>query len=397
MPAKATGTDSKPVFRVGVRLTDWAQGFGNRIYGGILDFIRSGAAFELEFEQPSGGDLEPVKLDKHWQGDGLLVFRYTAEEAEAWRARGIQVVNLSSEEPARGRGFPRVTMDNHHCGRMAAEHLLTLGLKRFAFWHDPNRLYSQERLAGYQERLAEDGFEVEVISIPSSSFPRNLRARQLEEMGKRQISRLKPPCGLFAKDDITAVCAIRAARQCGFRVPQDIPVLGVSDDIVYCHATRPPISSLRFPGKAIGFAASELLARMMSGEAVSPDTRILVSSLGVVVRESTGHVELPDPIVSAALNLIRRANPKEPLTAEELCRKVGASREALRVRFREALGRTPKEEIDRIRADHAGDLLKRTNLTLQKIAADCGFNGSDEFCRFFKRVKGMTPGTWRSR
>ncbi|BCU76794.1 XylR family transcriptional regulator [Luteolibacter sp. LG18] len=396
MPAKPKESVAKTSFRVGVRLTDWAQGFGNRIYGGILDFIRSGVQFELEFEQPSGGDIEPVKLDKHWDGDGLLVFRYTQEEAEAWSARGIRVVNLSSEEPSKGPVFPRVTMDNQRCGRMAADHLLTLGLKRFAFWHDPNRVYSDERLEGFRQRLAEEGHEVEILSIPSSTFPKNLRARQIEEMGKRQIGRLQPPCGLFAKDDITAVCAIRAARQCGLRVPQDIPVLGVSDDIVYCHATRPPISSLRFPGRAIGQAASELLHRMMCGESFPSDTRIKIPSLGVVVRESTGHVELPDPIVSAALNLIRKSDPKEPLTAEELGRRVGASREALRVRFREALGRTPKEEIDRIRAEHACELLKRTNATLQKIASDCGFNGSDEFCRFFKRVKGVTPGTWRS-
>ena len=395
MPVNASPTELKPVFRVGVRLTDWAQGFGNRIFGGILEFIRTGAQFELEFEQPSGSDLEPVKIDKHWQGDGLLVFRCTQEEAEAWSARGIQVVNLSSEETGKGVGFPRVTMDNERCGRMAADHLLTLGLRSFAFWHDPGRTYSQERLAGFRQRLAEEGLEVTVISIPSSGLPKAVRARQLEEMGKRQVSRLSFPCGLFAKDDITAVCAIRAARQCGLRVPEDLPVLGVSDDIVYCHATRPPISSLRFPGKAIGRAAAELLFRMMSGETVLPDTRIRIRSLGVVVRESTGHVELPDPLVSAALNVIRKSNPREPLTAEELSRRVGASREALRVRFREALGRSPKEEIDRIRADHAGELLKRSNATLHTISAECGFTGSDEFCRFFKRVKGVTPGVWR--
>lgn len=395
MPDGSIRTPAAP-YRVGVRLADWAQGFGNRLYGGILDFIRSGVAFELEFEQPSGSDLEPVKIDRNWQGDGLLVFRYTPEEAKAWQERGISVVNLSTEEP-KGGCFPRVTLDNVRCGEMAADHLLTLGLQNFAFWHDPHRLYSIERLEGFRSRIQSAGFEVTVLEIPSSGFPPKLRAKQILEMGRRQVSRLPKPCGLFAKDDIAAVCAIRALKQAGYRVPQDVPVLGVADDIVYCHATHPPISSLRFPGRAIGSSAAALLHRMMTGGEVDPHERIRIAPRGVVVRESTGHVELPDPVVTRALALIRKAGPHRAITAEELSHMAGVSRESLRVRFRESLGRTPKEELDRLRAEHAAELLRRTDWTLEKIALECEFSGSDEFCRFFKRVKGITPGVWRKR
>jgi LacI family transcriptional regulator len=79
---------SQRTWRVGVRLVDWAQGIGNRIYGGILDFLREGHSFEMEFVQPSGGDLHAARIDEQWEGDGLLVFRYTPAEAKAWRKRG---------------------------------------------------------------------------------------------------------------------------------------------------------------------------------------------------------------------------------------------------------------------------------------------------------------------
>jgi purine nucleoside permease len=62
-------------WRIGVRLVDWAQGFGNRLYGGILDFLREGHSFEMEFVQPSGGDLPPTvieekntSMDRYWGG-----------------------------------------------------------------------------------------------------------------------------------------------------------------------------------------------------------------------------------------------------------------------------------------------------------------------------------------
>ncbi|MCW1922659.1 XylR family transcriptional regulator [Luteolibacter arcticus] len=382
--------------RVGIRLIDWAQGFGYRLYGGILDFMRAGHPLELEFEQPSGSDIKPVKIDKNWKGDGLLVFRYTAEEAKEWRRHKIPVVNLSTEQPPRLAGFPRVTLDNARAGEMAAEHLLNLGLRQFAFLHDSNRLYSRERMEGFRRRLDEAGFPLHVIDIPSSTFPPKIRAKQNLEMAWRQLARLPQPCGLFAKDDIAAVMAIRALREIGLRVPQDVPVLGVADDIVHCLATTPPISSLRFPGKAIGFAAAQLLYRQMSGEKIDPREHLRIPPRGVVVRESTGHVELLDPIVTRALAVIREEAGRQAITAQELCRRVGVSRESLRLRFHETLGRSPKQEVDRQRADLVGEILRRQNWTLERIAQHCGFTGSDELCRFFKRVKGCTAGSWRS-
>ena len=380
---------------VGVRLIDWAQGFGYRLFGGFLDFIRSGHPMELAFEQPNGGDIEPVKIDKDWQSDGLLVFRYTAEEAKEWRRRRIPVVNLSTEQPPRIAGFPRVTLDNIRAGEMAAEHFLSLGLRNFAYLHDSNRVYSRERMEGYRRRLDEAGFAVQVIDIPSSTFPPKIRAKQNLEMAWRQFARLPQPCGLFAKDDISAVLAIRALRKIGLRVPQDVPVLGVADDIVHCLATTPPISSLRFPGRGIGFAAAQLLWRQMNGEKIDPREHLRIPPRGVVVRESTGHVELPDPLVTRALAVIREEAGRQSISAQELCRRVGVSRESLRLRFQETLGRSPKQEVDRLRAEHVGEILRRQDWTLERIAEHCGFTGSDELCRFFKRVKGVTAGAWR--
>jgi LacI family transcriptional regulator len=382
-------------WRIGVRLVDWAQGFGNRLYGGILDFLREGHSFEMEFVQPSGGDLPPAVIDERWEGDGLLVFRYTAAEAAAWKKRGIKVVNLSSEQPPEGVVFPRVTLDNALAGAMAAEHLLGLGLRDFAFLHDPGRAYSCERLDGYRQRLHQSGHDCRVLEIPSSSFPPKLRARQNGQMAWRKMAGLPTPCGLFAKDDISGVTAIRALKQAGMRVPEDVPVIGVSDDVVYCHATTPALSSIRFPGKRIGHAAAELLCEMMEGKPVAADSRIIVAPPGITQRESTGRVELADPVVTRAMNFIRQRPVNEPVDAETLCRHIGASREQVRQRFHTTLGRTLKQEIDRVRCERVAEMLKRTDWTLDRLAEMCGFSGGDELSRFVKRVTGMTPGELR--
>ncbi|WP_367875199.1 XylR family transcriptional regulator [Luteolibacter sp. Populi] len=385
----------RKTWRVGVRLVDWAQGFGNRIYGGILDFLREGHSFEMEFVQPSGGDLHPALIDEHWEGDGLLVFRYTPAEAKAWRKKGIKVVNLSVEQPAKGPVFPRVTLDNLAAGRMAAEHLLGLGLREFAYLHEPTRKYSWERLEGFRTRLKQEGRDCRVLEIASSTFAPRIRARQNEQIAWRLMASLNAPCGLFAKDDIAAVVAIRALKQAGHRVPEDVPVLGVSDDIVFCHSTTPAMSSIRFPGKLFGHTAANLLQRMMDGEKIDPETRIQIPPPGISVRESTGRVELADPVVTRAMNFIRTRTLDLPVDTGILCREVGASREQLRQRFHATLGRTPKQEIDRVRSEKVAELLKRSDWTLERLSEHCGFSGGDELCRFMKRVTGSTPGEIR--
>lgn len=383
-------------YRVGVRLLDWSQGFGYRLFPGILEVARAGNILDLEFEQPSGGDLTPTRIDEHWQGDGLIVFRYTAAEAAEWKRRGISVVNLSAEHPANGPIFPRVTMDNEAVGAMAARHFITLGLRRFAFWHDPYRRYSIERLEGFRRELSRHGFhDVKVLEMPASRYSDEQRAKKIEEGSWKLLQQLEPPTGLFAKDDIAAVCAIRSLATLGMRCPEDIPVLGVADDMVYCSITRPALSSVRFPGRTIGSQAMQLLLRMMQGEVVADGSRVLVPPRQLTLRESTGLVELPDEIVTKAMRFIRGNVPKRSVSVDELCRASGVSRELLRQRFQTMLGRTPKEEIDRQRSEVVCDALRRTTWTIDRIATELGFGAADELCRFFKRTSGTTPGEFR--
>jgi LacI family transcriptional regulator len=394
---KSQPTTLKKRYRVGIRLLDWSQGFCYRLFPGILEVARSGHDLELVFEQPSGGDIAPVRIDKDWQGDGLLVYRYTATEAKAWVKRGIKVVNLSAEQPANGPHFPRVTLDNLAAGTMAARHLMTLGLQRFAFWHDPHRRYSMERLEGFRNELSREGFTTEVFDIPSSHYAEDERATRNANLAWKMLSRLVPPVGLFAKDDISAVCAMHALGTLGLRCPEDVPVVGVADDTVYCNITRPALSSVRFPGRIIGSRAMQLLISMMNGEKVADDLRICVPPIELTVRESTGLVELPDEVVTKAMRFIREHTPKRLVGVEELCRASGVSRELLRQRFQAMLGRTPKEEIDRQRAEVICEKLRQTTWKIDRIAEETGFGAADELCRFFKRTMDQTAGEYRKR
>lgn len=381
--------------RVGVRLIDWAQGFSYRLYEGILDYHRKGNPMSLHVEQPNAREIDPVNIDRSWKGDGLLVFRYTAAEAKMWQSHGVAVVNLSTESASGRHYFPRVTLDNQAAGCMAAEHFLSLQLQNFAVVVDVHRDYSIQRAEGFEKRLTKAGKESRRIVIPTSKFPVASRAARNLQAAILALSKIPLPCGIFCKDDLCAVWMIRALHQMGLRVPQDVAILGVSDDVVHCMATSPAISSIHYPGRAIGLAAAELLGRMMRGKVIEPHTHIKIPPQKLVVRESSGLVELSDPVVTKSLRLIRGIITKRALGVDELCRELGVSREILRQKFHAVLGKSPKQVIDEMRADVLGEHLRQMDRSVDEIATHFGFTGSDDLCRFFKRINGRTITDWR--
>lgn len=384
-------------YKVGLRLLDWMQGFGIRMMEGILDHVRTHHVdWEMMVDRASGGDLPVEPIGADWRGDGLMVFRHTPEEAEAWRARGIHVINLSMEFPPASIPFPRVTVDNRIVGEMAAEHLVSIGLRRLAFWHDADRLYSQERLEHFKRKAHALGCEVQILNIPACIYPMAIRPEKVADAAWKEMSKLTLPCGLFAKDDISAVCALRAAQILGIRCPQDLAIVSVNDDPIYCETSRPALSSIRYPGRLSGQIAAALLQELMDGVRRDDGSiHVRLPPGPLVRRESSGNIEFEDPVVRKALAIIQRESGRQQIAVADLAKRVGVSRELLRQRFHQALGRGPKDEIDLARCAELESRLATSNETLEVLAEETGFSGSDDMSRFFKRMNGRSPGVFR--
>lgn len=365
------------------------------MFTGLLEFQRTREAWEMHFDQPSGGDLPAAPIDENWVGDGLLVFRHTVEEAEAWKQKGIQVVNLSAEIPREPVDFPRVTVDFRAVARLAAEHLAGLGVRDFVFVHESTRRYSAERLEAFRAAILPMRGRLHVIDVPASSFPAPGRPERIEECCWKALAALPRPCGILAKDDIAAVWTLNVLRKIGVRCPDEMVILGIGDDIVFCHTTQPPLSSVPYPARSVGLAAADLLHRMMRGEKVPAGHRVFVPPLPVVARESTRRVVLADAVVTRALEFIRQAAARGPVTVYAVARAAGVSRENLRQRFHGALDRSPKTQIDDTRLQLVAESIRYSNDSLESIAAQHGFAGPEDVCRFVKRMTGKTPGSMR--
>lgn len=141
------------------------------------------------------------------------------------------------------------------------------------------------RLQGYVEALDAAGIPQRMeLVIPAYTW---LRADGVRAM-RRLLSRPDPPDAVFCFNDLMALGAIFAAREAGFRVPQDIAVVGI-DDIEEARFSNPTLTTGAPDKEAIASAAVEMLIGRIDGsrtgepELVTPPARLILreSTLGV--------------------------------------------------------------------------------------------------------------------
>lgn len=106
--------------------------------------------------------------------------------------------------------------------------------------------------------------------------------------------------------------------------------------------------------------------------------------------------EAPRDAASAAMAIVRdQAHRISGI--DDVARAVGLGPDRLRHVFTARWGVSPVRALTNARIDRARELLRRSPLTLEAIARDCGYANARYFCAVFRRTAGCTPGAWRAR
>lgn len=175
-----------------------------------------------------------------------------------------------------------VTVDNRAGARAAVEHLLSLGLRRIAIITGPLDLsVARERLEGYREALAS-------ASVPLD--PRWVRIGDFKQSsGYTETIRLLTEStgieALFVSNNLMTLGALRALRELGRRVPDQISIVSF-DDMPWAESLNPPLTAVAQPAFEMGLQATRLLLdRIEHRGGGGPIRRLLQPTL--VVRAST--------------------------------------------------------------------------------------------------------------
>ncbi|HCD32119.1 MAG TPA: XylR family transcriptional regulator, partial [Phycisphaerales bacterium] len=103
---------------------------------------------------------------------------------------------------------------------------------------------------------------------------------------------------------------------------------------------------------------------------------------------------LDDPQLAQALRFLPDHAP-EPITMEDVLNELQLSRRSLERKCRNLLGRSPLQELIRVRIQMAQNLLCQTQLPISRIAQQSGFASSKQFCTMFHKKTDMTPTDYR--
>jgi LacI family transcriptional regulator len=212
--------------------------------------------------------------------DGVIVASALTDDAviEAVRTRQIPFV-LVGRHPIHN-DITYVDVDNRMSSRDAVLHLLRLGYKRVMTIAGPqNMIGGLDRLAGYKDALKARGLLSDPKWMAEGDFS--------EDSGYSAMQQLLPqlPDAVFIASDTMALGAMRALREAGKRIPDDVALVGF-DDMPFAARTDPPLTTVRQPIQRAGFVAAETLFDLITEQDGAPRRVILPTEL--VIRESCG-------------------------------------------------------------------------------------------------------------
>jgi DNA-binding LacI/PurR family transcriptional regulator len=184
--------------------------------------------------------------------------------------------------------YDHVTFDNVGTARLAIQHLIGLGRRRIAAIgvqeeYERETETSRLRLRGYTEALVEAGIPLDprliIRGIPIFS-------RQIGASAMRDLLTLdEPPDAVFCFNDHLALGVIRAIHEAGYRVPEDIAVVGF-DDIEDSRYSTPSLTTISPDKEKIGELAVAFLLGRIDGTRTGLPERVEVPCQ-LIVREST--------------------------------------------------------------------------------------------------------------
>lgn len=366
-----------------------ARGFDQGLLSGIARYASLHGPWTF-YREPHAYFVRPDKTTlqelKAWKPDGAVCPARRLDLIQPLRVPTI-ALDLNEYE---GK-IPGVISDDLTAGRIAAEHLLQLGFREFAYCGFESMRWSRDRSAAYSQTIAAAGFSVNVYR---SRYRRAVPWAKEEPLITDWLNRLPKPIGLFCANDDRSANILESCRALGFGVPEDIAVIGVDDDPFVCDLANPPLSSVAMASERAGYEVAELLHAMIQRKVKMAGQRILATAVGVSARQSTDVVMVRDADVRTALQFIRE-NVNRPIQVRDVVRATNLSHRTLNDRFHLECGSSILKQLTNHRINQISRLLRETELSIVEISRIVGFDSDHHFARYFRRATQLSPQEYR--
>ena len=219
--------------------------------------------------------------------DGLIINPLLSEESDLSHLFEIRRNNIPLVliEGVRGMQASTVDVDNVAAEKEAVDYLIGLGHERIGHFAGPRySQHSEERVEGVRRAHSAHRLAIgdeDIVYAGSSLEDGYNTARDYFEGRDREDC----PSAVTCYNDLVAIGVLRALRELGLRVPEDVSVIGF-DDIEVVSYLAVPLTTVRIPRYEIGQRATRLLIETAEAEDPSPTQKVMLDA-DLVVRDST--------------------------------------------------------------------------------------------------------------
>ena len=358
---------------------------------GIFRYIkRKGVRWDILLRSPA--ELSPDMFSAGNAPDGVIhAESQLSAVAEELVNSDIPIVSIDTPPEIlakRARNIVFVHADNEFIGRACMRHLSGKG--RFASWgfvHDTHhRPWSHTRRQAFVAAVrAAGGRFVPMTEKDEANMPEWLES-------------LPKPAALMVACDRRAIQVLEACREKRIKVPEQVVIVSVDNDEMYCECVSPTISSLDPDFENEGYIAAAELDRMLLRRSHSGLTArtITTPARKVVERESTSPIPTSALLAHRALAFIT-AYAHTGIGVKDVVEELGASRRLVDLRFRQYCGKSILEAIIDQRVAKAKRLLSGSGMKMSKIAESCGFSSAKHMSVMFRKRCGVSLSDYRNR
>jgi DNA-binding LacI/PurR family transcriptional regulator len=173
--------------------------------------------------------------------DGFILMTSSRKQSHMKALTEIGAPFIIWGVPQPNQKYCSVTGDNFNGGKLATEHLLSLGRRKIGFIGGPDyEMEVQHRLNGYKSALQATGKTVESELIEYGDFSNTSGAEAMKHLLKKSVD----IDAVFVNSDLMAIAAMDIIHENGKSVPEDIAVVGY-DDLSIAEHSHPPLTTIR--------------------------------------------------------------------------------------------------------------------------------------------------------
>jgi DNA-binding LacI/PurR family transcriptional regulator len=266
---------------VGVLVPEVSEGYATAVLAGIEQGLLQAGYFYFLISHHHREELigrsQTMLVDR--SVDGMI-----AVDTPLRQHPHLPTITVSC--PDEHEGITNIVLNQRRAAELAIDHLAGMGHREIAvikgqsFSSDTETRWQAIRHAAARAHLAIDPKRIAQLEGDAVGHEPGYFATQRLMASNPRFT------ALFAFNDVSAIGAVRALREAGLRVPQDVSVVGF-DDVQSAAFQNPGLTTVRQPLKTMGMLAAEAVVRRITAPGEHPAAKQIVVDPELVVREST--------------------------------------------------------------------------------------------------------------